>query len=116
MKSVWSIPAPTRAEKVFGKHPAQKPVELLERILLASTEEGDLVLDPFCGSGTTGIAAARLGRMFVGIDVEGPFLEKAKKRYEQQQREGGVSDLLGMEAETAKGSRSVKKKGTGGLF
>jgi len=116
MKSVWELDAPRREEKVFGKHPTQKPLGLLERILLASTDEGDLVLDPFAGSGTTGIAAARLGRLFVGIDVEGPYLEKAKKRYEQQQREGGVSNLLEKDAEGAKRSPSAKAKGSAELF
>ena len=70
MKSVWQIEAPGREEKVFGKHPTQKPVALLERIIAASSDENDLVLDPFSGSGTTGIAAARLARLFSGVDGE----------------------------------------------
>jgi site-specific DNA-methyltransferase (adenine-specific) len=69
MKSVWQISAPERAEKRFGKHPAQKPVALLERILLASSNEGGLVLDPFLGSGTTAIAAVRAGRAVVGLEM-----------------------------------------------
>lgn len=68
MKSVWTIPAPEREEKRFGKHPTQKPVDLLERILLAASNEGDLVLDPFLGSGTTAIAALRLGRMAMACE------------------------------------------------
>jgi site-specific DNA-methyltransferase (adenine-specific) len=70
MKSVWTIPPPEIHEKRFGKHPAQKPVALLERILLASSNEGDLVLDPFLGSGTTLVAASRLSRTCIGVDAE----------------------------------------------
>lgn len=80
MKSVWRLKAPASAEKLHGKHPTQKPLALLERCLLASTNPGDLVLDPFLGSGTTGVAAARLGRRFVGIEMDAAFLETARKR------------------------------------
>ena len=66
--------------KIYGKHPTQKPVELLERIVLASTNPGDLILDPFMGSGTTGVAALKHGRRFVGIDMESQFVELAEKR------------------------------------
>ena len=82
MKSVWRIAPPSSEEKVFGKHPTQKPLELLERIVLASSDEGDMVVDPFAGSGTTGLAAARLGRRFIGIDVDASFLALSVKRYE----------------------------------
>jgi len=81
MKSVWEIPAPAREEKAFGKHPTQKPLALLERILLASTDENDLVLDPFTGSGTTGIAAARINRPFAGIEKEHVSLDLARLRF-----------------------------------
>jgi site-specific DNA-methyltransferase (adenine-specific) len=57
MRNLWQISAPPVEEKKFGKHPTQKPLELLSRIILASTKEGDLVLDPFCGSSTTGVTA-----------------------------------------------------------
>ena len=80
MRTVWSMTSPKKEEKKFGKHPAQKPVELLKRIILASTKEGDLVLDPFCGSGTTGVAACELNRRFVGIDIEKKYLDIAVKR------------------------------------
>lgn len=82
MKSVWQLTAPSSAEKRFGAHPTQKPLALLERIIAASSEEGDLVVDPFVGSGTTGIAATRLGRRFVGIDTEARFLDLAIERYQ----------------------------------
>jgi site-specific DNA-methyltransferase (adenine-specific) len=68
MKSMWEILPPSRDEKRFGKHPTQKPVELLERILLASSNRGDVVLDPFMGSGSTAIAACRLSRRVLGVD------------------------------------------------
>lgn len=80
MRNVWEISAPLSEEKRFGKHPTQKPVELLMRIILASTQEGDLVLDPFTGSSTTGVAAVQLKRKFVGIDMEEEFLQLSKKR------------------------------------
>ena len=69
MKSVWRFPAAGRPEKRFGKHPTQKPVALIDRCLRASTNPGDLVLDPFAGSATTGCAAIALGRRFVGSEI-----------------------------------------------
>lgn len=74
MKSVWILSAPEREEKRFGKHPTQKPVALLERILLASSRKGDLVLDPFLGSGTMAVAALRLDRQVWGIERDTGFL------------------------------------------
>lgn len=83
MRNVWEISAPPAEEKKFGKHPTQKPVELLKRIILASTKEGDLVLDPFCGSSTTGIAAVLLNRKYVGIDLEDEYLAVSVKRLKE---------------------------------
>jgi len=83
MRNVWEISSPSQEEKKFGKHPTQKPVELLERIILASTKEGDLVLDPFCGSSTTGVAAIQHDRKYVGIDKEEEYLELSRKRLEE---------------------------------
>lgn len=82
MRSVWSIGAIKSHEKKHGKHPTQKPLEVLKRIILASTNKGDLILDPFTGSSTTGIMANKLGRKFVGIDVESEYLELSIKRFE----------------------------------
>jgi len=83
MRNVWEISSPSAAEKRFGKHPTQKPIELLKRIILASTKKGDLVLDPFCGSSTTGVAALLLNRKYVGIDTEREYLQLSKKRLEE---------------------------------
>jgi len=81
MRSVWSIPAPRNNEKEYGKHPAQKPLDLLKRIVLASTNENDIVLDPFCGSGTTGAACKCLNnRLFIGIEIDKTYCDLAKKR------------------------------------
>lgn len=83
MRSVWSINTPKPTEKTFGKHPTQKPLDLLIRIVLASTNKGDLILDPFAGSSTTGLAAVLHGRKFVGIDAEKQYLELSVKRFDE---------------------------------
>lgn len=75
MRSVWALHTPKAQEKKFGKHPTQKPEELLERIILTSSKPGAIVLDPFCGSGTTGVAAVRNGRKFIGVDLDAGFLK-----------------------------------------
>lgn len=80
MKSVWRFLPPATAEKIFGKHPTQKPVKLLERCILASTKEGDLILDPFNGSATTGVAAIKHGRQYVGIELEKDYLDVSIQR------------------------------------
>ena len=74
MRSVWAITTPKNGEKIYGKHPTQKPEALLERIVLACSQEKDIVLDPFCGSGTTGVVALKNSRNFVGIDAEVEYL------------------------------------------
>lgn len=80
MKDVWQGPLTTKAEKAFGKHPTQKPLYLLERIIEASTNKGDVVLDPFCGSSTTGVACKKLKRSFIGIDNSKEYIKLSKKR------------------------------------
>ena len=82
MKNLWHIMSPRKAEKAHGKHPTQKPIELLDRIVLAASDEGDRILDPFCGSSTTGLAAVQNGRSFVGIDQSDEYLELSVKRFE----------------------------------
>lgn len=80
MQDVWRFPAIARWEKIHGKHPTQKPLALLSRIILASTQPGAWILDPFCGSSTTGIAASLLKRRYLGIDKEYTYLEISKSR------------------------------------
>jgi site-specific DNA-methyltransferase (adenine-specific) len=80
MRSVWSVGTPKKEEKQFGKHPTQKPLDLLKRIILASTKEGDIVLDPFTGSSTTGVAANLYKRNFVGIDSDKNYLNLSLQR------------------------------------
>lgn len=87
MRSVWAVGAPKAEEKTHGKHPTQKPLALMERIVLSCTNPGDLVLDPFNGSATTGLAAAKHGRKYVGIDMEKDYLELSKKRYESSRKQ-----------------------------
>ncbi|RLE38207.1 site-specific DNA-methyltransferase [Candidatus Woesearchaeota archaeon] len=82
MRSVWSIATPKQSEKKSGKHPAQKPEELLRRIILAATDEGDLILDPFTGSSTTGMVACMHCRGFVGVDTEKDYLDLSVRRFE----------------------------------
>jgi len=76
MRSVWSITTPNASEKNHGKHPTQKPLALLDRVVLSSTNPGDVVLDPFCGSATTGVASLLSNREFIGIDSDREYLEK----------------------------------------
>lgn len=80
MRSVWSISTPSKSEKQFGKHPTQKPFQLLERIILSSTNENDLILDPFTGSSTTGIIAKKYNRIFIGIDESKEYLNLSVNR------------------------------------
>jgi site-specific DNA-methyltransferase (adenine-specific) len=90
MRSLWSVVkvgTPKASEKIHGKHPTQKPIELLRRIVLASTNEGDLVIDPFAGSSTTGIAACINNRKFIGIDLNKEYLDLSIKRYKDIAKE-----------------------------
>ena len=81
MRSVWSIPTTPKKEKIFGNHPTQKPLALLKRIILASTKDGDVVLDPFNGSGTTGVACRLVGnKKYFGIDIEEDYINLTMKR------------------------------------
>lgn len=80
MTDVWRMPAIGRWEKTCGKHPTQKPLRLLVRIILATTSQGDWILDPFSGSSTTGIAANLCGRRFAGIEQEEAYCRLSKAR------------------------------------
>ncbi|MFO7155624.1 MAG: DNA methyltransferase [Pseudomonadota bacterium] len=77
---MWTIPTPARNEKALGRHPTQKPLALLDRIIRCSSDPGAIVLDPFCGSGTTGVAAVALGRRFIGIDAEAEYVDLSLRR------------------------------------
>lgn len=88
MRSVWAVNTPRTSEKIFGKHPTQKPFDLLRRIVLASTKPGDLILDPFTGSSTTGLAAFYYNRKFIGIDIEEKYLNLSIKRYQELYKRG----------------------------
>ncbi|MFX1258934.1 MAG: DNA-methyltransferase [Promethearchaeota archaeon] len=90
MRSVWSIPLLPKAEKQFGKHPTQKPIEILNRIISSSSEENDWILDPFVGSGTTGIVCSILKRNFIGIDLNKDYLDLSIKRFKDKNKK----DLL----------------------
>jgi site-specific DNA-methyltransferase (adenine-specific) len=84
MRSLWIISTPGKNEKTFGKHPTQKPLALLELIVLASTDPGSVVLDPFTGSSTTGVVSLRHNRIFIGIDNQKEYLELSVKRIEEE--------------------------------
>ncbi len=88
MKNVWMISPPVPSEKAHGKHPTQKPLALLERIILATSDPGALVLDPFFGSGTTALACLSLGRRFVGFEREPAFADLARARIEAFHAQG----------------------------
>ncbi len=93
MTDVWRIPAVSSWEKLEGKHPTQKPLRLLYRIILAATDEGDTVLDPFSGSGTTGIAANLLGRKYIGIEQESEFVQLSMRRRQALEDEASRKNL-----------------------
>ena len=83
MTDVWRMPAIGTWEKTCGKHPTQKPLRLLVRMILASTNQGDWILDPFSGSSTTGIAANLCGRRFAGLEQEEKFCRLSMARREE---------------------------------
>jgi site-specific DNA-methyltransferase (adenine-specific) len=80
LSSVWHIPSVPKREKLHGYHPTQKPLRLVRRAILASSREGDLIFDPFCGSGTSGVASKELGRLFVGAEQEEEYAQLAGRR------------------------------------
>ena len=100
MTDVWRIPAVGMWEKTCGKHPTQKTLRLLYRIVLASTNEGDTILDPFAGSSTTGIAANLLGRKFIGIEQDKSFIELSQRRRELLENPTEAQKLLKKMRET----------------
>ena len=87
MRTVWDVPNnKTKVELKFGKHPTQKPLRLLERIVGLTSKEGDLMLTPFCGSGSECVAAKIAGRDYIGFEIEDEYVELAGKRLENAER------------------------------
>lgn len=80
MRSVWSIPNTPKREKVCGTHPTQKPLQLMERLIVLCTKPGDTVLDPFSGSGSTGVACVRNDRNFIGIELDPQYVKLSTQR------------------------------------
>lgn len=85
-RNVWAIPLTPKKEKWAGEHPTQKPEELLRRIILSCTDEGDTVLDPFTGSGTTNIVANNFNRNSIGIELNKKYFDIIKKRFKKEQK------------------------------
>ena len=85
MKDVWLMGRPKKEEKKFGKHPTQKPEEIIERMIHASTQQNDIVLDMFNGSGTTGVVCARNKRNYIGIESDKSYCELSRKRIKSAQ-------------------------------
>src|SRR3989344_5642800 len=106
MRNVWDIPMTPISEKKSGKHPSQKPIELIERLVLASTNEGEIIIDPFVGSGTLPVVAKMHGRKFIGIDNNEEFVNLTNKRLsliskkEKLNKFLGISSFLEKEAKT----------------
>jgi site-specific DNA-methyltransferase (adenine-specific) len=93
MRSVWSIPTTPQTEKEFGKHPTQKPLALLKRIVLASTNPNDIIFDPFNGGGTTGIAATLVGqRKYIGCELNKEYVDLTIKKYNAIKSQNSLFD------------------------
>jgi site-specific DNA-methyltransferase (adenine-specific) len=117
MKNAWKMMPPNSEEKKLGKHPTQKPLSLVARCLRASTNVGDLVLDPFVGSGTTGVAALRLGRNFLGCEQLKDFpspancqVKRLKRRLLPNQISLAVFQRLPMQVNTQKLVNYINRK------
>ena len=87
MKDVWTMTSSGKKEKEHGKHPTQKPAELLKRLVMAASNEGDIVLDAFNGSGTTGIACIETKRNYIGIEIDKKYISLSKKRFKSKELE-----------------------------
>ena len=86
MRSVWWMPLIPQREKQFGSHPTQKPLELLNRSIQSSSKKDDFVLDPFNGSGTTGLVANILGRKYTGIEAERKYIDVTVSRFKNKDK------------------------------
>jgi len=86
MRSIWHIPFTPMREKIHGKHPTQKPLELLKRVISSCTEENAIILDPFMGSGTTAVACLNTNRNFIGIELDEKYVKIAEKRINEKRK------------------------------
>lgn len=93
MRNMWDIPMTPTSERKHGKHPSQKPIEVLERLILGCTEKNDVIIDPFLGSGTTALVALKHNRNFIGIDNSEEFIELAKKRINEIKNTKKLNDF-----------------------
>lgn len=91
MKDVWTTSTTKKSEKTYGKHPTQKPLEIMDKIILSSSKEGDTILDCFMGSGTTIVSAYKLNRKAIGIELENDFISIAKSRIQNLERENQLT-------------------------
>lgn len=85
MRDVWQIPCINKKEKKYGKFPTQKPIELMKRIILSSSQERDIILDPFNGSGSTGVVSKKYNRIYIGIEKEQEYLDLSINRIENSE-------------------------------
>jgi len=90
---IWTLPTPPKSEKLHGSHPTQKPISLLERVLQCASSPGDVVLDPFSGSGTTGVAAVNLGRRYLGFEREAEYADLSRRRIIAAARDAEAREL-----------------------
>lgn len=94
MKDVWRGPCITKNEKKYGYHPTQKPMYLIERMILAASDEGDWILDPFLGSGTTSVVASKLGRNSVGIEMDSDFINIIDNRFKGEKLKCTIQKII----------------------
>ncbi len=119
--ATWIIPCLQYANKEYVGYPTQKPLALLERIIKASSNKGDMILDPFCGCATTCIAAEKLGRQWIGIDVSYKAFDLVRQRLNKEirgEQENGQRDLLNYDKEvyfTTTAPKRTDSKGENGL-
>jgi len=109
LSTVWRVPTVPKREKLHGYHPTQKPLKLVRRAILASTQERDFVLDPFCGAGTTAVAAKELNRFSAGMDMEREFCELAGRRIEATARGSMLREISRISAEEERAQSTLGK-------
>ncbi len=93
VSDVWTDIHRIKHNKFRDSHPCQLPIHLLERIILMSSDEGDIILDPFSGTGTTAIAAKRLGRQYIGFDIDENYVETSNHKLEMENSDSKIGDI-----------------------